>query len=194
MRRDYAEFSILVHQCRQPKLNGIRFSIEWDFMLVEDVVAEATGSYEMRLGIFHWIWRERAWRLYESVREKLREEYYAAGGNSGIPRGVTWATCEWTGETHLLREFSDSSYWLLSGVRISFEAIPGGEMEDVEAVSSLRTATAVFHLQHGRWMPTGRTLFNFEPPAAAQLFSDSHELVRAVTDDKKTVPDNAGDG
>ncbi len=136
----------------------------------------------------------RAWGVYKCCREQLRQSYFAAGSSSGSPRGVTWGRCEWTGETRLLRERSDRSWWLLSGVQLSFEAIPGGDMEDVAAVTSLRTATAVFHLADGQWLPTGRTLFNFDPASAAELFRESHEVYRVECNDKKTVPEQVGDG
>ena len=40
-------------------------------------------------------------------------------------------------------------------VTIAFEAIEGGGMEEVEAVSNLCPATAVFRLDHGKWQTDG---------------------------------------
>ena len=43
-------------------------------------------------------------------------------------------------------------------------------MEDVEAVSNLRAATAVFvHAQDG-WQTSGSPLFNLDPPDAIERF------------------------
>lgn len=144
--------------------------------------------------LIDWYYGRRAWGGYLKSQKLLRQAYYDAGSSSGSPRGVTWGRCEWTGATQLLRERADRSWWLLSGVQLSFEAIPGGDMEDVAAVTSLRTATAVFQFADGEWKPTGRTLFNFDPAAAAELFQESHDVLRVEHNDKKTVPRRPGDG
>ncbi|MEK6248535.1 MAG: hypothetical protein N2C12_10180, partial [Planctomycetales bacterium] len=53
---------------------------------------------------------------------------------------------------------------------ISFEAIEGGGMEEVEAVSNLRAATAVFFMDGDRWDTRGRVIFNLEPAEAIERF------------------------
>ena len=62
-------------------------------------------------------------------------------------------------------------------VTISFEAIPGGPMEDVEAVSNLRAATAVFRLAGNRWQTEGRAVFNLNPTEAIAYYRDELEIV-----------------
>ena len=63
------------------------------------------------------------------------------------------------------------------GVTISFEAIEGGGMEDVEAVGNLRSATAVFHYVDGAWTTDGRVIFNLDPVEAVNHFGHELELV-----------------
>ena len=53
-------------------------------------------------------------------------------------------------------------------VNIRFEAIEGGEMEDVAAVGNIRDAAAVFHYQNGTWGTGGRALFNMNPKDAIE--------------------------
>lgn len=50
-------------------------------------------------------------------------------------------------------------------------------MEDVEAVSMIRAATAVFHCKQGRWGTGGRILFNMSPEVAAQSVDPDGEVI-----------------
>ena len=52
------------------------------------------------------------------------------------------------------------------GVNIRFEAIEGGDMEEVAHVGTLREAAAVFHFQNGRWCTGGKALMNLNPADA----------------------------
>ena len=56
---------------------------------------------------------------------------------------------------------------------ISFEAIEGGGMEEVEAVGNLRAATAVFTWKNGQWTTQGRAVFNLEPREVLERYRDS---------------------
>lgn len=76
-----------------------------------------------------------------------------------------------------MRERSNGQWWMLSGVNLSFEAIVGGEMEGVEAVSMLREACAVFAWLDGGWRATGRTLFNMDAQRAVIHLLETHEPV-----------------
>ena len=66
---------------------------------------------------------------------------------------------------------ANSSPW--SAATISFEAIPGGGMEDVEAVGNLRYATAFFVHRNNAWTTDGRAAFNLEPPEALKHYEKS---------------------
>ena len=60
--------------------------------------------------------------------------------------------------------------YALVAATISFEAIEGGGMEDVEAVGNLRSATAVFLHRDRQWTTDGRVIFNLEPAEALARF------------------------
>jgi hypothetical protein len=62
-------------------------------------------------------------------------------------------------------------------VTIGFEAVEGGGMEEVEAVSNLRAGTAVFRVCQGAWQTEGRTYFNLSPAEAVAYYQDDFELV-----------------
>ena len=65
-------------------------------------------------------------------------------------------------------------------VTIRFEAVTGGDMEDVEAVGTIRDATAVFHYQKGRWGTGGKALFNMDPQDALVRLEGQYEAVDGI--------------
>ena len=62
-------------------------------------------------------------------------------------------------------------------VTISFEAIPGGGMEDVEAVGNLRAATVVFRLDGPEWEVDGKAYFNLSPAQTIDYYHNELETV-----------------
>ena len=107
-------------------------------------------------------------------REWLEADFLTLAGESGRPRGLTWADCEFSDEVSFARDRRSGELKALVAVTIRFEAIEGGEMEDVEAVGNLRAATAVFRHQSGQWTTDGRAIFNLNPTEAIRHFR--HEL------------------
>ncbi len=61
----------------------------------------------------------------------------------------------------------------LAPVTISFAAIPGGGMEEVEAVGNLRAGTAIFVWRGGEWQTDGRAVFNLEPAETLAKYAES---------------------
>lgn len=110
----------------------------------------------------------------------LREEYFRAAAAQGKPRGLHWAECSWLSERVLLRERENGQWWVLSAVNLSFEAVAGGEMEGVEAVSMVREACAVFVWSDGSWRASGRTLFNMGTERALTHLEETHEFLGAI--------------
>jgi len=114
---------------------------------------------------------------FTDQREALQNELLAAAAATGKPRGLRWKQCELHPGQLFACDRVSRELIALVGTTVSFEAIPGGDMEDVEAVSNLRSATAVFFHRWGRWTTDGRVVFNLEPPQALQHFSQSLEPV-----------------
>jgi hypothetical protein len=65
----------------------------------------------------------------------------------------------------------------LVAIEVSFEAVEGGGMEEVEAVSRVRAATAEFLYDGDRWATKGRVYFNLAPSAAVKYLASDLELV-----------------
>ncbi|HEX6961418.1 MAG TPA: hypothetical protein VF175_06090 [Lacipirellula sp.] len=113
--------------------------------------------------------RETAMKNFEPSRSLLAGEFLAAATATGKPRGLRWKAVELAGPPTFAADPRGSLYALVAAT-ISFEAIEGGGMEDVEAVGNLRSATAVFAHRNGRWTTDGRVIFNLEPAEAIERF------------------------
>jgi hypothetical protein len=113
-------------------------------------------------------------RRFEMERNRLQSTFLQKAREAGIPRGLRWTQCEWLPIMILLKDRQTNEICLLAGVNISFEAIEGGDMENVAAVSMLRDACAVFQLTPSGWQTSGRALFNMNPVEAAERLRDSY--------------------
>ncbi len=118
---------------------------------------------------------ERLLKSFDQEQKTLEQQFFEKARTAGIPRGLRWVHCEWLPTRSLLRDKSTSQICLLVGVNISFDAIEGGDMENVAAVSLIRDACAVFHLAKEGWQTSGRALFNMNPSEAADKLGASYE-------------------
>lgn len=117
-------------------------------------------------------------REFSGRRAELERAYFELCSATGKPRGLRWDRCDWLQEAVLLRERETGGWWLLRGVNLSFQAIEGGDMEDVAAVGLLRDACAVYVYTATGWRPSGRTLFNMDTVRAAGQLAETHEQKR----------------
>lgn len=111
---------------------------------------------------------------FERQRKPLEQEYFERAASTGLPRGLSWKKCDWLPGYVLLFDRTTQQPNLLVSVNLHFEAIAGGDMEDVAAVSTVRDACAVFQWQNKSWMTTGRTLFNMNPEEARDRLAVSY--------------------
>ena len=122
--------------------------------------------------------RQRAMPEFEVRREELAKQFLQAAAATGKPRGLHWTSVELTGQPVFATDAASGALCALVGATISFEAVEGGDMEEVEAVGNLRSATAVFVFRSGQWTTDGRVIFNLEPAEAVQRFQSSLTPVR----------------
>ncbi|MDA1052057.1 MAG: hypothetical protein O3C40_16450 [Planctomycetota bacterium] len=114
---------------------------------------------------------------FQLRREWLEADFVSHAQASGKPRGLRWLNCDFDDSVAFARDRRTGRYRALVGVTISFEAIAGGGMEDVEAVSNLRAATVVFRLDGPEWRADGRALFNLNPAEAIEHYQNDLETV-----------------
>ena len=120
---------------------------------------------------------EQARSRFEANRADLERAFFEAASTSGKPRGLRWQALEWEPGMELAREKETGKISGLVGVNISFEAVEGGDMEDVSAVGLLRNASAVFFLHRGVWRTTGKVIMNLNPDEAIGHFGALFERV-----------------
>ncbi len=117
---------------------------------------------------------ERLFRRFDENRTALEAQFFERAGAAGSPRGLRWIKCEWLDSRCLLKDRSNGQPCLLVSVNLSFEAIEGGDMENVAAVSMIRDACAVFQMTANGWQASGRALFNMNPQEAQEKLATSY--------------------
>jgi len=120
---------------------------------------------------------EIAVRQFHAQREQLEAKFFDIARQLGKPRGLRWIDCEWLDHVAFGREADTAQLTAFAAVNIRFEAVEGGDMEDVEAVSTVRDASALFHYRNGNWGTGGRALFNLDPDTALERLSNQYEPV-----------------
>jgi hypothetical protein len=121
--------------------------------------------------------RLRARAEFPELRPSVEQQFFQAASSSGKPRGLRWKEIRFhEGQSFAIDRVSGALYALV-GATISFEAVKGGPMEDIEAVGNLRAATAVFVFQNGRWTAEGRAVFNLTPQETIDRYESALEPV-----------------
>ncbi len=128
---------------------------------------------------------ERAVKRFKVQREAMEAKFFDLARSLGKPRGLRWIDCDWQRAATFARDTESGLLTAFVGVNIRFEAVEGGEMEDVAAVSTVRDAAAVFHYRQGRWGTGGRALFNMNPADAIERLGAQYapvEVAQQTTD------------
>ncbi|MGY8769065.1 MAG: hypothetical protein ACKVH8_11660 [Pirellulales bacterium] len=120
---------------------------------------------------------DKARALFKRRREWLEADFVNLASNFGKPRGLSWKNCDFGSDVEFARDPENAQLCAFVVVTISFEAIEGEGMEDVEAVGNLRAATAVFHLTEDKWTTKGRAIFNLNPLQAIEHYNLQLETV-----------------
>ena len=120
---------------------------------------------------------ERAENHFRRNRINLEQDFFAAAASTGKPRGLAWKRCELGDGLVLARDRANGELIGLAAATISFEAIEGGGMEEVEAVGNLRAATAIFTWTGHEWTTPGKAVFNLEPREVVERYSDNLDAI-----------------
>jgi hypothetical protein len=143
----------------------------WGLLLVVAVVAWIVFGKARRSLLARRV--ARAHRQFERRRDACQAAFLEAAAASGKPRGLAWKNCVLADGLLLARDRANGELVGLVGATISFEAIAGGGMEEVEAVGNLRAATAVFTFDGSDWRTQGRAVYNLEPREVLERYRDS---------------------
>ncbi|MEW4490356.1 hypothetical protein AB1L42_19885 [Thalassoglobus sp. JC818] len=120
---------------------------------------------------------QRAIDLFRVRREVLEAKFFELAAAQGKPRGLRWTECDWKDPVYFARDRNTNLLTAFSSVEIHFEAIEGGDMEDIAAVGDIRDASAVFHYQDGVWGTGGKALFNMSPDIAVEKLTAQYEPI-----------------
>ncbi len=120
---------------------------------------------------------DAARRLFKLRREMLEAKFFELASRGNKPRGLIWKECDWQEPVTFARDLESGLLTAFVGVEIHFEAVEGGEMEEVEAVSTIRDAAAVFHYRAGQWGTGGKALFNMNPADAITRLEGQFESI-----------------
>ena len=126
-------------------------------------------------------WKKRevqvAVRQFKIQREQLEAKFMDLAQSIGKPRGLRWLDSDWLSAVTFARDRQTGLITAFAGINIRFEAIEGGDMEDVAAVSTIRDGVAVFHYQNGSWGTGGKALFNMNAEEAISRLTAQFEPV-----------------
>lgn len=117
----------------------------------------------------------RAIQRFRIQREALEAKFFDVAAATGKPRGLRWKRCDWQSPVTFARDLQSHLVTAFVSVEIHFDAVEGGDMEDVEAVSTIRDAAAVFHYRAGTWGTGGKALFNMNPAEAVERLEGQYE-------------------
>ncbi|HUY31311.1 MAG TPA: hypothetical protein VMV69_00915 [Pirellulales bacterium] len=120
---------------------------------------------------------QRARKEFRQQRERLEAKFFQIAAAGGKPRDLRWTSCDFDNDVSYARDRRSRELCSFVAVTISFEAVEGGLMEEVEAVGNLRAATAMFRWRDGRWQTDGRAIFNLNPAEAIAYYRDDLEIV-----------------
>jgi len=113
--------------------------------------------------------------LFLENRSELAQRFFSLVSASGIPRGLTWKSCEFGEEVLWVIEKQSADLHALISAVIYFEAIAGGPMEEVEAVGNARVATGLFYFTGEHWDTSGHVLFNLDPEEVLTRHEDDYD-------------------
>lgn len=139
------------------------------WMIAGAVLLAVTALLLAARPIRDWMWRREAVHArasFRRYREVLEAKFFELAAASGKPRGLRWVDCDWLEAVTFARDRQTGLLTAFVSINIHFEAIAGGDMEDVAAVQNIREASAVFHYRAGQWGTGGRALFNMNPADA----------------------------
>lgn len=126
-------------------------------------------------------WKRREAQLavkqFRRQREQLEAKFIDLAHAIGKPRGLRWSDCDWLSAVTFARDRQTGLITAFAGINIRFEAIEGGDMEDVAAVGTVRDAVAVFHYHRGTWGTGGKALFNMNAEEAVTRLTAQFEAV-----------------
>ncbi|QDU55622.1 hypothetical protein [Aeoliella mucimassa] len=147
-------------------------------------LALAIVGWLLRGVVGRWLWSRRLQLASEALIndwQQVESNFLTAAAATGKPRGLAWKSSQFHDSALLCRDRATGDIYALVGITVSFEAVLGGGMEDVAAVSNLRCATALLEWRSDQWTTAGRVLFNMEPREAVEHYPQHLEAITELS-------------
>ncbi len=125
-------------------------------------------------------WRRRYQRAATAlVRDapRVQQDFLSAAAQMGDPRGLVWKQSSFDNIALLVHDRATGDMYALVRITGASDAMLGGGMEDMVAVSNPRFATAVLEWKGSRWTTAGRVLFNLEPLEVVERYADHLQAI-----------------
>ena len=119
----------------------------------------------------------RAQRDFHRQREPLEAKFIERAAGRGKPRGLRWVDVSFDDDVVYARDRRSRQLKALVAIEVTFEAVAGGGMEEVENVNKVKAATAEFRHDGVRWITDGKVYFNLAPSATVKYLASDMELV-----------------
>ncbi len=119
----------------------------------------------------------RALQNFHQQREIAEAHFVKRASQSGKPRGLTWVDVDFDNDVSLARDRTSGRLLSFVAIKIQFEAVEGGEMEDNENVGYIRSGTAVFKFDGQQWDADGRAIMNLSPDETIERFQSEVDRV-----------------
>lgn len=139
------------------------------------VAVVLAGRWVLHLG--RAVQVERARELFRLQHERFEAMFLQAAADTGKPRGLRWAGCLITGDAVVARDTATRQIVAFVPVELSFDPVPGSDMEDNPAAREPRPATAVFTFEKGHWHTAGRVVFNHTPDQTVATFGRQFHVI-----------------
>ena len=119
----------------------------------------------------------RALQNFHQQREIAEAHFVKRASQLGKPRGLTWVDVDFANDVSLARDRTSGRLLSFVAIKIQFEAVEGGEMEDNENVGYIRAGTAVFKFDGQQWDADGRAVMNLSPDETIERFQSEVDRV-----------------
>jgi len=115
-------------------------------------------------------------RQFHRQREYLEARFLHLATASGRASRLRWEECEFADDVTYARDRHSRKLCAFVAVTMAYDTgadmMNNGGLMGGGSTTDLRSATAVFHLAHGRWNTYGRTVFDLNPTEAVIHFKD----------------------
>jgi hypothetical protein len=112
-------------------------------------------------------------RIFHTQREWLEARFITLAGARLKPDAPRWLDCEFDNDVAYVRNRSTKELAAFVAITVTLEDVAAG----AEGPTTMRSGTAVFRFESGRWKTDGAALLNLSPFEAVRFYRNDFEIV-----------------